>query len=431
MLEAARRQLLPLSRELPENMVAPAWFANVLRGDYVPTLTEALRDLPFVNLCEFATPSPSTSVLHISDIPYATTRQEMIAFVGQQAQILRMPARSAYYAVHIIMDRESGKTMDCFIELATVKEASMVLKTMQSRADSGRPPKVNNRLVTVKVSSQEELMSELFPRARHVAWHGNHPVVDTKPRQYYPGVNAVGFQGFIQDEEMVDMIKIAEMGHRALFASKNPTRVYETMISILHKYPWHAIDVTTLRERRALFDLSDRILNCLVAAVHVAQKGNLAAPRTDGLPPTDALVEELIIAILGCPGFNEKQKATIVHKMNAMGYERMTKGRIGLITGGRDPLSNIWPFQVYSPCPGADPDVVRFYASLIRDATLSHNEHYYGDRRLDSGPGMQYKPLGNFQVNYGNDAESLTVAQAARIELQHFGQVLASVLANT
>jgi hypothetical protein len=429
LIKAARSLGSRPQRPQPETRAAPIWFNKVMQHNYVPNLSEALASIPFLEPCH-ADSNSNTSVLRITNIPYAITRQEVIAFVGQQAQINRMPVGSPYFAVHIIMERESGKTMDCFIELSTLKEATWIANTMRTRAKSGRPPKIDNRTVDPKVSSQEELMHALFPRARHVAWNSNNPIIDFTPRQYYPSIPAAGFQGFLHSEEIVGMIKVAEQDNGRSFAGKAPCRVYETMISTIHKYPFHAVEYVTIGERRALFDLAQQMLQQLIDAVQNitrSTQNSRSKHQVTGPPPTEGLLEELIVAVLSCPGFSEKQKAAVAQKISAAGYERMTKGGPGLHLGGTHPLSSSWPFLVLIPAPEVDYNLIKYYASLLRDATLTREDLAYV-QRLPPALAFQYKPFGNFCVDYGPRAESMSLAEAGCQELAQVQHVLQTIL---
>jgi hypothetical protein len=430
----ARSLPRPLQPFAPEKMTTPSWFDKVMQQSHIPTISEALSSIPFMGLCRLAEPNPDTSVLRIANIPYAVTRQEVIAFIGKQAQINRMPAGSSYYAVHIIMERESGKTMDCFVELSTPKEAAWVAGTLQKRTKSGQPPKMDNRVVQPTVSSQEDLMNALFPRARHVAWNGNHPIIDFTPRKYFRGITAAGFQGFLHSEEFTGMLKVAEQDSGHNFAGKVPCRVYETMISIIHKYPFHAVDHVTLEERRALFDLAEKMVAHLINAVqndaqHASNSGSkfqVSAP-----PPTMALLEELIIAVLSCPGFSERQKATVAnrlyHKISATDYNRMTKSKPGLQIGGTHALSSSWPFLALAPAPEVEYNLIRYYASLLRDATLTREDLVYMQHLLPQHA-RQYKPFGNFRVEYGPRAECMSLAEVEARELAQVQHVLRTIL---
>lgn len=118
----------------------PDWLDLAMQGLMVPSIEEAFDALPLGELCRNKT-SNLAGVVRIKDIPYGTTRQEMTAFIGRNAQILRQPEGSPYHAVHILMERESGKTMDCFIEVTNPKEAAWVARQFGRRVEQKRPPK--------------------------------------------------------------------------------------------------------------------------------------------------------------------------------------------------------------------------------------------------------------------------------------------------
>ena len=158
---------------------------------------------------------PTTAgVVKFINIPYGTTRAELNAFLGRNVKILSQPAGSPFHAVHIIMDRHNAKTMDAYIEVTKYGEAVWVYNQYQKRLKEGRPGKIGDRAVEVAVSSQDELMRDLFPRAKNVTWEGGVPKVDKTITCYYPGVPAAGFRGFLQDEELVLMTKHAETPQR-------------------------------------------------------------------------------------------------------------------------------------------------------------------------------------------------------------------------
>jgi hypothetical protein len=121
-----------------------------------------------------------------------------------------MPGGSPYFAVHIIMDRNSGKTMDAYLEVATPREALSIVTQVQRRTQNGRTLKIGDRHVDIEVSSQEDLMKELFPCAKNVEWVNNTPRVIDEDTEYYADVKALGFDGFVGSEEMVMLVKFAD-----------------------------------------------------------------------------------------------------------------------------------------------------------------------------------------------------------------------------
>ena len=183
-----------------EIMPLPTWFEMTLKG-FKPSLQMFFDVMPVIEPCRYASAS-TAGVIRITNIPFDTPRSEITSLVGRNAKIVGQPEGTPYHAVHIIMERHSGKTMDAFIELSRASEATWVVKQFDKRVSQGRYPKVGDRQVEVMLSSQEELMGELFPRARNVRWEGCAPVVLDNPQMFYPGIPAAGFTGFLQDEEV-------------------------------------------------------------------------------------------------------------------------------------------------------------------------------------------------------------------------------------
>jgi len=195
-----------------ETAPPPDWFGGLSMG-YKPTSEMIFQVLPAIEPCRSAA-ATTAGVIRVNNIPYNTPRSEITAFVGRNAQIVAQPAGSPYHAVHIIMERHTGKTMDAFVEFSRGSEASWVVNQFQKRMVQGRHPRVGDRQVEVVLSSQKELMSELFPRAKNVRWEGATPVVSPNTEMYYSGVESAGFTGFMQTEEVVMVTKHAETPHR-------------------------------------------------------------------------------------------------------------------------------------------------------------------------------------------------------------------------
>ena len=166
-----------------------------------------------IDACRAAFPSTG-GVIKIDNIPYQSSRNELVAFLGRNAQILGQPEGSPFHAVCIVMDRHTAKTNDAYIEVKSSKEAVFISNQFNGRLKRGRTSKIGDRAVYVTVASQAELMAELFPRAKNVEWHGPVPVVSDKREEYYPGAPSAGFQGFLQDEELVFITKHAETPQR-------------------------------------------------------------------------------------------------------------------------------------------------------------------------------------------------------------------------
>lgn len=129
----------------------------------------------------------------------------MIAFFGRNARFQRDPPGTQYDAIHIIMERSTAKSMDCFVEFETQGEAQLAFdRATRQMNNGGRKPRIGDRLITVHMSSQEQFMKELFPRAKCVQWQGQHPTI-VPPEPPFQ----TGFQGFITSEEMFMVTKFA------------------------------------------------------------------------------------------------------------------------------------------------------------------------------------------------------------------------------
>jgi len=165
--------------------------------------------LPMIEACRIAKPT-TAGVVKIANLPYQSSRSEVVAFLGRNAQINSQPEGSPFHASHIMMDRHTAKTNDAWVEVKSGREAVFVFNQFDKRTKAGRSAKIGDREVDISMSSQADFMAELFPRAKHVQWYGAVPQVDDGREEYYPGVASTGFVGFLQDEELTFMGKFAE-----------------------------------------------------------------------------------------------------------------------------------------------------------------------------------------------------------------------------
>ena len=165
----------------------------------------------------------------------------MHEFLGSRARLL---TTSMGWPIHIILDRLTGKTMDCYVEFTSIEDArSFVL----DRNRAGYLNKLGDRIATISMSTQDELLAQTFARATNVEWRGGMPVITESHDPFNSG-----FKGFISSEELVRLIQHAEFPHRvglyptlltqrmliclqSGYTSKNLQRPYECMISILYK----------------------------------------------------------------------------------------------------------------------------------------------------------------------------------------------------
>ncbi|KAI5293992.1 hypothetical protein KEM52_004898 [Ascosphaera acerosa] len=168
-----------------------------------------------------------------TQVPFTIAKAELSQFIGRATRPL---VTECGPAVHIIIERSTGKTMDCFIEFASTADAHATLAWINGTFENGQPTRLGNRYVQAEMSSQSELMRAMFPRAKCVRWEGGVPVV--VPRSEGE-IWSTGFTGFLTEEELFSTIRHAESPLRSPFISRCPRRPYEFMISTLQKYCLH------------------------------------------------------------------------------------------------------------------------------------------------------------------------------------------------
>ncbi|RHZ53764.1 hypothetical protein CDV55_103813 [Aspergillus turcosus] len=236
---------------------------------------------------------PQWGVVKIANIPYSVTRQEIIQFLGRQARLIT-PQQGC--AIHIIMERSTAKTMECYAEFQSATDAQETATRINRIYETGRAPRLGNRSVDVEFSSQDALLKDLFPRAKCIIWKDAMPTAVPNDDPF-----STGFSGFFTSEEIVNAIRHAEMPHRSPFCAKCPQRTYESTISTLYKFPWYATKLYTVHDRNQLFELVNRHILSLVARVK----------RSNTVGLDQRLLRELLYAGLNCPAFNDRQKYTL------------------------------------------------------------------------------------------------------------------------
>lgn len=125
-------------------------------------------------------------------------------------------------------------------------------------------------------------------------------------------------------------------------------RTYEAMISAIHKYPWFAHEFVYLEQCNAIFDAAFACIRALIGFLRSTQGERIA----DQTKPTPALLQELVVAICTCPGFNEKQKHEVITYLRNHGQGNLTVWRHGnMKLGGTSAIDAHWPFRVLARNP--------------------------------------------------------------------------------
>ncbi|KXG54358.1 Nucleotide-binding, alpha-beta plait [Penicillium griseofulvum] len=373
----------------PKNMGWPFEQGEVSSyGDFARLESSKIEELlqptsiPFGSVTDMHT-STRDGVLMISNIPYTVTRQEVASFLGRSANLL---PSSQGCPIHIMMERSTGKTMDCFVEFPTQKDAEDAFERINRTYDVGSTPRMGNRHVDIEVSTPAKLLKATFPRAKCISWESGKPVQLPNKDSW-----STGFDGFLTDEELFCLTRHAEQPHRSVFASKVPQRCYESFVTTIWKFPWHATHLYTVHHRNALFKTLGTLIKTLVERM---QKAN-----TVGLDIR--LLNELVYAGIWCPGFNPRMKYCFAWwSQDAKGIET---------------LDHDWclyfPFDTLTYVPGHDGAAIQFYAYLMSKGAVLRTENE-GLTNKHTNPELE-RIFGQFWFEWNDDAARITIFKDA------------------
>ncbi|KHO00373.1 RNA recognition motif domain protein [Metarhizium album ARSEF 1941] len=402
--------------------VSPYGQVQRLRSDTLNRLTATESGLPILHTAldpqyfpflEGARQAVAVNhgVVKLKNIPFATKRSEVIAFLGRNSKILN----DSDEPVHIIMERVTSKTMDAYVEFVSLDEANKAVEKHQQHFLSGRVSRLGDRPVDVELSSQESLMKDLFPLAKGIVWNGVSPQF----RQFNPKEPWDNFKGFVSEEEMIMLVKHVEVPHRSPFSKDCPQRPYECLISTLKKFPWYATDRITISQRQSIFKATCELARLLSRSIQ---------RQDDQVNLTDQLYRRLITAAMKCPGFTALMKDDIAYLANLSEMEERQYNQ--------PRFANCWRHQ-YSlvPKPGMPLDVIEWYIAMIREQT--HRDMVarpHADRTIllersqdtDMYWGYFWAEVG---FMFGPTFDQMTLSQAAQEEFTAVERILARALA--
>ncbi|KAG8898736.1 hypothetical protein FRB99_007192, partial [Tulasnella sp. 403] len=188
-------------------------------------------------------------VIRIDNLPWDVT-PEMLS------EWLVVPADR----IHILLERATGKTLShCFVELS-LQNARIALRTCQNKIiGNGR----RTRAVSVTVSSQEELMAQLFPNWRGI-FKSSQPSVEGLDQRRAKDALKCGLLSSSELDSLMNLLNNPEA---------IPTLPFHALISILQKFPapseTRAFWTSSLRDR--LFAVVQAAMQIL--AIRVSQQG--------------------------------------------------------------------------------------------------------------------------------------------------------------
>ncbi|KAJ5595544.1 Nucleotide-binding alpha-beta plait [Penicillium hispanicum] len=342
-------------------------------------------------------PPARNGVVKIENIPYAVTRQEVFQFFGRYANL------AENFPVHVLMERSTGKTMDCYVEFSSHGDAVEAVRRAYHNLDIGQSPRLGVRHVDVSLSSQDELMKALFPLAKRIQWVGGRPILAPSPEDE-PW--STGFTGFLTEEELFCTLRHAEQPHRSAYSTKVPQRTYESIISTISKYPWGATNMYTVTERNRLF----RTLRFMVQTlIQILRYENIV-----GLD--QRLISEMVMAGLRCPAFNPRMKFCLAY----VGRQEQILQRMS------EEMMLFFPFDTLTWLPPFDTVALEFYASLMAQGDASWPEemgldNHWRDPRLLEPYGRYW-----FEWNEAEMPENLKFSDCIERESRIFRGLLTS-----
>ncbi|CAL3962680.1 unnamed protein product [Diplocarpon coronariae] len=390
----------------PGLLLGPPSMSGPLRritnnGTGKPSFSEAIEaiNLPFIEYCRTAR-EDTWGVVRIKNIPYSVNRPEVLAFLGRNARII---SEQDFEPVHIVMERVTSKTLDCYVEFVNFNEAVNAVNRFETNRTGGRGGRLGQRHVEVELSSQEQLMKDLFPKAKNVTWAGSKPMI--KARDLNDPYNS-GFQGFISKEELVMLVKHVEAPQRSPFSKDCPQRPFECLISTLLKYPWYMVDFITIEDRNFLHKVTLQLIGLLQERIQ---------SEHENINLTPMLLKRVWRAALKCPGFSPSQKDDIAYKC---GIDDQFANEMG-VPSYAPFWKDLWTI---GPKPGAPTDLILYYAAIIREAVGAKVEMSLAEKaarglNASAPPSLfgELISLVGFPKDMGNFT-NLTLAQCAAAE---------------
>ncbi|KAM6480209.1 hypothetical protein HDV62DRAFT_125166 [Trichoderma sp. SZMC 28011] len=393
----------PMMQAPPSNKLLQ--LINTATG--LPTLADAMdpSNFPFIESARLAKPM-NWGIIKLRNIPFSSTRAEVIAFLGRNSKVLN----DTDEGVHIIMDKVTSKTMDAYVEFVSLEDAMRAVERHRANVVAGRFSRLGDRPIEVEVTSQANLMKDLFPIARGVFWNGVTPEI----MPFNPNCPWDNFKGFISEEEMIMLVKHVEVPHRSPFSRDCPQRPYECLISTIKKFPWFLTDCVTIKEREAIYQATLALIRQLTRSILFQE---------DAAHLTPFLLRRLVQAAMLCPGFTPCMKDGIawITNMQALDQEYYQLPR----------FADRWRHQyAIGPKPGFPLDIVEWYVAIIREQT--HKDIFALPLRERTGLQERAEQTDMYwgyfwaEVGYilGPQFDDMTLAQAAHMEFSAVERIL-------
>ncbi|PKS13197.1 hypothetical protein jhhlp_000542 [Lomentospora prolificans] len=371
----------------------------------VPTLSSILdaQNFPFIETAiQVPVDDTQPGIVRVTNIPFDTGHNEVDAFLGYNSRIL--PDNKE--PIHIVMCRITGKTLEIFVELQSMDDAVQVVERQMRNSAGGRPGRIGDRLVEVAVSNKKTLMKALFPKANGVEWTDGGPIITTE--------GLMPFRGFVSTEELTMLVKHVEHPHRCTFSRDCPERPFESLISLLRKFPWEQTKHIRNHQRYKIFFTTFKLIELLIFKL----RRRISETRL-----THRLLRRIADTAMTCRGFTVLQKDDIARLVGLSQSE--------VCFYGQPRYASRWRHQyAVSVKRGLPFDLIEWYIDIIAEQTrtslikLPVRERHEAQnicQQTDDYWGYFFYELG---ILSNEELEQLTLCQLAEREFATIENIL-------
>ncbi|PVG03189.1 hypothetical protein CPB86DRAFT_431862 [Serendipita vermifera] len=276
---SASGSALPVPETLAASVAAAAQQAK--EAAFIPTSKSDAQIRPINNLGS-SSDGGEASVLRIDNVPWDVTPEMLAEWIGNETPSLFN---------HAMIDRRDGRTLSyAFIEVSANAMKAILRARQNTILGNGR----RARAVTITVSTQDELMREMFP-----SWKGHF--LGCKPcvaGMDNAQISSALREGLMSTKDVEDILKLLRKPDSHFV--KVPTLPYHYFISILRKLP-------TDKDSKILLtvDLKESLFNMVQAAME-----ELQARTSDDM--FNKALEALKACVADCQVFSVKQKSELL-----------------------------------------------------------------------------------------------------------------------
>ncbi|KAL1927394.1 hypothetical protein VTP01DRAFT_4023 [Rhizomucor pusillus] len=270
--------LLPLKEESP--------YVGHVGGALFDSLS---REFSRINLEPGADSPKQYLVVKLSNIPWTASTAEIEELLCR----ISLPEKVEHaQSIHILIDKFTGKTLgDAYIELNSEEDVTKLSQEL-------RHARLRGRRLSIKCSSQDELLSSLFPKWPGT-FSGGHVTLEP---QYVESIGGqrIRLPPLVTSAEYESLLAICR-DYRGHYSRKCGERPFENFISLLVKYPFHEKTVTTTLHRDHLYEYYK------LAARALRRHLSTHTHRLSWL-----LLDKMIRAAVQCPHLTIPQKRAIL-----------------------------------------------------------------------------------------------------------------------